>query len=171
MHSKCKLAPLDRFSYDGLMPHGKDEERAGANGDWIATVGPECKWNLVNVYTHRNIDLPSLRKEFETTGNPLIFGYKGYVIQLQKIAICQVPTAAGGYEDFSLVAIFDFAIAYLHGENPRTWILLENQFEYNARYCDAIIHNRHVFAVTELGNVYAWDPHQFGNISSLFLYT
>ncbi len=141
VHSKCKLAPLDRFSYDGLMPHGKDEERAGANGDWIATVGPECKWNLLNVYTHRNIDLPSLRKEFETTGNPLIFGYKGYVIQLQKIAICQVPTAAGGYEDFSLVAIFDFAIAYLHGKNPCTWIVLENQFQYNARYCDAIIHN------------------------------
>ncbi|KAK1614104.1 hypothetical protein QYE76_019621 [Lolium multiflorum] len=41
VHNKCKLLPLDRFSYDGLMPHGKDEKRAGANGDWIAMVGPE----------------------------------------------------------------------------------------------------------------------------------
>lgn len=172
VHSKCKLVPLDRFSYDGLVPHGKDEERAGANGDWIAMVGPEGKWNLLNVYTHRKIKLPSLRKKFETTRNPLIFGYKGSAIQLQKIAICQVPTAARRYEDFSLVAIFDFAIAYLHAEYPGTWIILENQFLFGAIYCDAIIHNGLVFAVTELGNVYAWDPNQFGNISSLsFLYT
>jgi hypothetical protein len=172
VHSKCKLVPLDRFSYDGLMPHGKDEERAGANGDWIAMVGPKGKWNLLNVYTHRKIKLPSLTKKFETTRNPLIFEYQGAAIQLQKIAICQVPTAARGYKDFSLVAIFDFAIAYLHGEYPRTWIFLENQFQYGAIYCDAIIHNGLVFAVTELGNVYAWDPNQFGNISSLsFLYT
>jgi hypothetical protein len=172
VHSKCKLLPLDRFSYDGLMPHGKDEERAGANGDWIAMVGPKGKWNLLNVYTHRKIKLPSLTKKFETTRNPLIFEYQGDAIQLQKIAICQVPTAARGYKDFSLVAIFDFAIAYLHGEYPRTWIFLENQFQYGAIYCDAIIHNGLVFAVTELGNVYAWDPNQFGNISSLsfFIY-
>ncbi|KAK1627548.1 hypothetical protein QYE76_001863 [Lolium multiflorum] len=161
VHNKCKLVPLDRFSYDGLVPHGKDEERAGANGDWIAMVGPEGKWNLLNVYTHRKIKLPSLRKKFETTRNPLIFGYKGYVIQLQKIAICQVPTAARRYEDFSLVAIFDFAIAYLHAEYPGTWIILENQFLFGAIYCDAIIHNGLVFAVTGLGNVYAWDPNQF----------
>ncbi|KAK1629636.1 hypothetical protein QYE76_003951 [Lolium multiflorum] len=161
VHSKCKLLPLDRFSYDGLMPHGKDEERAGANGDWIAMVGPEGKWNLLNVYTHRKIKLPSLRKKLETTRNPLIFEYQRSAIQLQKIAICQVPTAARGYQDFSLVAIFDFAIAYLHGEYPRTWIFLENQFQYGAIYCDAIIHNGLVFAVTELGNVYAWDPNQF----------
>ncbi|KAK1632184.1 hypothetical protein QYE76_006499 [Lolium multiflorum] len=153
VHSKCKLVPLDRFSYDGLMPHGKDEERAGANGDWIAMVGPEGKWNLLNVYTHRKIKLPSLRKKFETTRNPLIFEYQRSAIQLQKIAICQVPTAARGYKDFSLVAIFDFAIAYLHGEYPRTWIFLENQFQYGAIYCDAIIHNGLVFAVTELGNM------------------
>jgi hypothetical protein len=172
VHSKCKLLPLDRFSYDGLMPHGKDEERAGANGDWIAMVGPEGKWNLLNVYTHRKIKLPSLRNKLETTHNPLIFEYQRSAIQLQKIAICQVPTAARGYQDFSLVAIFDFAIAYLRGEYPREWIFLENQFQYGAIYCDAIIHNGLVFAVTELGNVYAWDPNQFGNISSLsFLYT
>ncbi|KAK1594480.1 hypothetical protein QYE76_037810 [Lolium multiflorum] len=161
VHSKCKLLPLDRFSYDGLMPHGKDEERAGANGDWIAMVGPEGKWNLLNVYTHRKIKLPSLRNKLETTHNPLIFEYQRSAIQLQKIAICQVPTAARGYQDFSLVAIFDFAIAYLHGEYPREWIFLENQFQYGAIYCDAIIHNGLVFAVTELGNVYAWDPNQF----------
>ncbi|KAK1609562.1 hypothetical protein QYE76_033235 [Lolium multiflorum] len=163
VHSKCKLLPLDRFSYDGLMPHGKDEERAGANGDWIAMVGPEGKWNLLNVYTHRKIKLPSLRNKLETTHNPLIFEYQRSAIQLQKIAICQVPTAARGYKDFSLVAIFDFAIAYLHGEYPREWIFLENQFQYGAIYCDAIIHNGLVFAVTELGNVYAWDPNQFVN--------
>ncbi|KAK1620277.1 hypothetical protein QYE76_025794 [Lolium multiflorum] len=159
VHSKCKLLPLDRFSYDGLMPHGKDEERAGANGDWIAMVGG--KWNLLNVYTHRKIKLPSLRDKLETTHNPLIFEYQRSAIRLQKIAICQVPTAARGYQDFSLVAIFDFAIAYLHGEYPRAWIFLENQFQYGAIYCDAIIHNGLVFAVTELGNVYAWDPNQF----------
>ncbi|KAK1614692.1 hypothetical protein QYE76_020209, partial [Lolium multiflorum] len=155
VHSKCKLLPLDRFSYDGLMPHGKDEERAGANGDWIAMVGPEGKWNLLNVYTHRKIKLPSLRNKLETTHNPLIFEYQRSAIQLQKIAICQVPTAARGYQDFSLVAIFDFAIAYLHGEYPREWIFLENQFQYGAIYCDAIIHNGLVFAVTELGNGYS----------------
>jgi hypothetical protein len=42
VHIKCKLALLDMFSYDGVMPHIKDEHRVDASEDWITTVGPNA---------------------------------------------------------------------------------------------------------------------------------
>jgi hypothetical protein len=66
----CKVSPLDRF--DTVIPHGRFEECAGANGDWIATAGLGGKWELANVYTVRNI--PLLAVPFEATDDPNLPG-------------------------------------------------------------------------------------------------
>jgi hypothetical protein len=66
----CKLSPLDRF--DTVIPHGRFEECAGANGDWIATAGLGGKWELANVYTVRKIPLPAV--PFEATDDPNLPG-------------------------------------------------------------------------------------------------
>jgi hypothetical protein len=88
----CKLSPLDRFNI--VITHGRFEEWAGANGDWIATAGLRGKWELVNMYTLCKI--PLLAMPFEATDNPNTFLlYSGFAAKLMKIDICQVPTAAG----------------------------------------------------------------------------
>jgi hypothetical protein len=87
----CKLSLLDKF--DNVIPHGRFEECAGANGDWIATAGLRGKWELANVYTLHKIPLPAVL--FEATDNPNIFlAYSGFAAKMMKIAICQVRTGA-----------------------------------------------------------------------------
>lgn len=164
---ECSLTPLDRLSSDALMPNSFSEQRAGSNGDWIVTVGRRGNWNLVNVYTRHKIALPPL-PGVEATDSPLTFTDRGGYLELQKISICQVPTAAGLYNDYSLVAIFDFKIAVLQSYFSE-WVVLENQFQDYFSYCDAIIHQDLVFAVVENGCVYAWNPLSFGKFSSLYI--
>jgi hypothetical protein len=164
---ECMLTPLDRFSSDAMMTNVISEQRADSNGDWIVMVGLEWKWELVNVYTCHRIPLPSVT-QFEATKSSLAFMEDDHPLTLQKIVICDVPTTAGEYTDFSLVAVFDYKIFVLEGNAPNGWIVLENQFEHFSKYCDAIIHNDLVLAIATNGSVYAWDPERFGKISSLY---
>ena len=155
------------------MPNANlNEQWAGANGDWIVTVGLGFKWGLVNVYTRRKIPLPPI-EGFDETDNALLFHEvgeeeEGVTLKLQKIVICKVPTADKGYEDFSLIAIFDHAIAVLNGIALYGWTILKNQFlGYYSTYSDAIMHEDLLFAVTASGTLYAWEPRSFGKFSSL----
>ena len=123
----CEVTPLDRFSSDAVMPPDQGRNCVGANGDWIATVGPAWKWELVNVYTHRRIPLPVIL-DFDATDDDLEFiNADGHNIRLLKIAICQAPSAAGKYKDFFLIGIFHSVIAALHGSFS-SWTVLQNQF-------------------------------------------
>ena len=89
-------------------------------------------------------------------------------MKLMKIVIYKVPTADKGYEDFSLIAIFDHAIAVLNGIDLYGWTILKNQFlGYYSTYSDAIMHQDLLFAVTASGTLYAWEPRSFGKFSSL----
>jgi hypothetical protein len=56
----CKLTPLDNDPCDVKMPSIMNKNWAGTNGDWVVYVGYNCKWELVNVYTHRRIPLPKI---------------------------------------------------------------------------------------------------------------
>ena len=154
----CQLSPLDRLSSDAVIPDGGTGMWAGANGDWIALVGP-WNWELVNVYTRRRIPLPAI-PYFEATPDRFVFMSKGQPVKLLKIAICQVPTAASNFTCFSLLAVFDLTIAVLHCASS-TWTVLENQFSTFC-YRDAIIHKGIVFAVTQAGAVYAWNHLSWG---------
>jgi hypothetical protein len=159
----CKLTPLDRFSSDAVMPDGTGKQWVGANGDWVAMVDtgfPACKWKLVNVYTRREIPLPV---PFETTHIPNIYHHNLRAIIFHKIYICQVPTAAGGYKNFSLVAVFDIRVALLCGEDSGWTVLTEPKSHIFYNYSDAILHNGLVFATTHTGTVHAWKPQQAGN--------
>ncbi|KAK1603202.1 hypothetical protein QYE76_048150 [Lolium multiflorum] len=150
----CQLTPLDRISSDAVIPDGGTGMWAGANGDWIALLGFPWNWELVNVYTGRRIPLPPI-SEFKSTPDKLVFESNDQHLQLLKIAICRVPTAASNYTSFSVLAIFNAAIAVLHCASSR-WTVLDNQFLAYG-YSDAIIHKGIVFAVTQTGEVYAWN--------------
>jgi hypothetical protein len=45
----------------------------------------------------------------------IFLAYSGFAAKLMKIAICQVPTTAGRYKYFSLLAVFNNIIVVLHG--------------------------------------------------------
>ncbi|KAK1668231.1 hypothetical protein QYE76_056390 [Lolium multiflorum] len=155
----CQLTPLDRISSDAVIPDGGTGMWAGANGDWIALLGFPWNWELVNVYTGRRIPLPPI-SEFKSTPDKLVFESNDQHLQLLKIAICRVPTAASNYTSFSVLAIFNAAIAVLHCPSSR-WTVLDNQFLAYG-YSDAIIHKGIVFAVTQTGEVYAWNQLSWG---------
>lgn len=159
----CKLTPLDRFYSDVVMPDGTGKQWVGANGYWVAMVDigfPACKWKLVNVYTHHEIPLPV---PFETTHIPNIYHHNLRAIIFHKIYICQVPTAAGGYKDFSLVAVFDIRVALLCGADSVWTVLTEPKSHIFYNYSDAILHNGLVFSTTHTGTVHAWKPQHAGN--------
>ena len=109
-----ELAPLYRSSSDAAMPDYEGKKGAGANGDWIATVGLAWNWDLVNVFTHRRIRLLEIL-DFETTSEVLKFLAAGQPTNLLKIAICRVPKGTRNYNDLFVLAIFDTIIVFLDG--------------------------------------------------------
>jgi hypothetical protein len=107
----CKLSPLDRF--DTVIPHGRFEECAGTNGDWIATASLGGKWELATCTLFARY--LSQRCRLKPPTIQIFLAYSGFAAKLMKIAICQVPTAAGRYKYFSLLAVFNNRIVVLHG--------------------------------------------------------
>jgi hypothetical protein len=114
-------------SSDAVMPNHISEQRAGSNGDWTVTFGLEWKWDRVNMYTRHRIPLPSVM-QFKTNESSLVFAKDDHPLTLQKIVICDVPTTAREYTDFSLIAVIDYKIALLERNAPNGWIVIENQF-------------------------------------------
>ena len=113
------LMPLDRNPFEAVMPDLTGKKWAGANGDWIATVGRAWNWQLVPL-----LPIPGL----QATSDVLEFrAVNGQPVRLLKIVICQVPTASGMYRDFSVIALFDMVVAVLEGAHSR-WTVLDNQF-------------------------------------------
>ena len=112
------------------------------------------------MYTNRRIPLPTMF-EFEATDDEFVFKSDTHNVRLLKIAICQVTTAVGKYKNFSLLAVFDSAIAILEGAYG-SWTVLNNQFTMFS-YQDAIIHKGRVFASTQSGVVYVWNYVKWGN--------
>jgi hypothetical protein len=160
------LSPLDKF--DTVIPHGRFEDWAGANVDWIATAGLRGKWELANMYTLRKIPLPAV--PFEATDDPNTFlEYSGFAAKLMNIAICQVSTAAGRYKDFSFLAVLNNKIVVLHGSDDR-WVVLSHEHNMYYTYKDAIIHNQIVFTTGLSGIVYAWDSLHPGNYHPYLLH-
>ena len=78
-----------------------------------------------------------------------------------------VPTSAGGYRDFSLLAVFVNAIASLHGTDDGWKVFWPDYLRYCC-YSDAIVHNGLVVASTDDGCVHVWDPRHSCNHSSIY---
>ena len=123
--------PLDNDTYDVKMPSLEGKAWAGANGDWVVYIGYNCKWELVNVYTHHRVPLPKTSDDYpkvEYTGILREFKYDHADCHLRKIAICRVPNRSWDYSNYEVVAIFGKLVTFLTS-TPR-WILLKNQFLY-----------------------------------------
>ena len=74
----CQLMPLDSDTYDVKMPLLEGKAWAGANGDWVVYIGPNCEWELVNVYICDRVPLPNFSAdclEVEHTGIVRTFKY------------------------------------------------------------------------------------------------
>ena len=121
--------PLDNDPCDVKMPSLMGKAWAGANGDWVAYIGCNCQWELVNVYTRKRIVLPKISDchEIEHTGLLHTFKYDHGHYRLRKIAICRVPTRSWDYTDYYVVAIFDKIIVVQTGFSAMS-IQAENQF-------------------------------------------
>ena len=117
----------------------------------------------MNVYTHHRVPLQKISDdcpEVEYTSILREFKYDHADCRLRKIAICRVPNRSWNYKNYDVVAIFDKLVGVLDGFTR--WILLKNQFLYTDEYCDAIQYEGLVFASTTHGNVFAWNPYDFG---------
>ena len=72
------------------MPSLEGKAWAGANEDWIAYIGYNCEWELVNVYTCHRVPLSKFTDcpEVEHTNDLRTFKYDDGGFRLRKIEIC-----------------------------------------------------------------------------------
>ncbi|KAK1598110.1 hypothetical protein QYE76_018737 [Lolium multiflorum] len=139
------------------------------NGDWIAGVDSGGNWFLANIYTHQEISLPSsetcniFREEWIGFPDlpPERYMTYGRAMFLLKIVICEVPTKAGHYSDYKLIALFNSGLAYL-ANGSQEWRLF-SLASWGVDYSDAIEHNGFIVAVDGwTGTTYCWDQSQAG---------
>ena len=167
--------PLDHPPRTAILPFMDNRFWVGMNGDWIAVVDLRGTWFLANVYTHQEIRLPSSvtcniwREELlgVVTMPPERYLRHHSNMYLMKLVICEVPTKAGHYADYKLIALFQSGLAYLEG-GSQEWRFLEchDQFSGLVHYNDAIQHGGIIFAVDAwTGSTHSWNPAQDGNFS------
>ena len=124
-----------------------------------------------NVYTGITVDVPPFTSiglrhvdsNWEYSGRT--FNYALISPTLKKIAIAHPPTRYCGFEDYSLIAVFDNRIA-ITGRcgvtHSLTWYMLATPHLTPSRYEDAGYHGGQYFAVTDNGTCYMWDPQAGG---------
>ncbi|KQK14997.2 hypothetical protein BRADI_1g20045v3 [Brachypodium distachyon] len=162
------VVPLDMPPFRANMPFLHDKFWVGGKGDWLATINKAGHCSLVNIYTRRVIDLPSMETAKIHRRGPSdmceMFQMGWTQLKLQKIVVCQVPTEAGAYSDYKLIALFDHTVAYLRG-NEHGWRSLRNSFVGVPRNSDAIEHNGIIFVVeADDGSILCWDRANNGDI-------
>ena len=92
-------------------------------------------------------------------------------LNLLKIVICEVPTEAGQYADYKLIALFDRGLAYLEGGRQEWKNLRFAHHNACAKFSDAIEHGGTIFAVDEIeGTMYCWDPAATDGIFSIHMF-
>ncbi|KAK1699011.1 hypothetical protein QYE76_015708 [Lolium multiflorum] len=120
-HTVYHVVPLDHPRRTAILPFMDNRFWVGMNGDWIAGVDSGGNWFLANIYTHQEISLPSsetcniFREEWIGFPDlpPERYMTYGRAMFLLKIVICEVPTKAGHYSDYKLIALFNSGLAYL----------------------------------------------------------
>jgi hypothetical protein len=80
-----------------------------------------------------------------------------------------VPTKAGHYSNYKLIALFNSGLAYL-ANGSQEWRLF-SLASWGVDYSDAIEHNGFIVAVDGwTGTTYCWDQSQAGNSSIHMIY-
>jgi hypothetical protein len=134
--------------------------RLGANGDWLAYVREGTNINLHNIHTGETVPVEPLSSI--GIGHPmghLLNWYNGTTVSLKKIAIPEAPTRSCGNKDYSLIAVFDIAIAFT--KHPacggQSWTMLSAADLLPYEYEDAVLLLNRIFAVTSQGTCFIWD--------------
>ncbi|KAK1693332.1 hypothetical protein QYE76_010029 [Lolium multiflorum] len=166
-HTVYHVVPLDHPRRTAILPFMDNRFWVGMNGDWIAGVDSGGNWFLANIYTHQEISLPSsetcniFREEWIGFPDlpPERYMTYGRAMFLLKIVICKVPTKAGHYSDYKLIALFNSGLAYL-ANGSQEWRLF-SLASWGVDYSDAIEHNGFIVAVDGwTGTTYCWDQSQ-----------
>ncbi|KAK1682738.1 hypothetical protein QYE76_043586 [Lolium multiflorum] len=173
-HTVYHVVPLDHPRRTAILPFMDNRFWVGMNGDWIAGVDSGGNWFLANIYTHQEISLPSsetcniFREEWIGFPDlpPERYMTYGRAMFLLKIVICEVPTKAGHYSDYKLIALFNSGLAYL-ANGSQEWRLF-SLASWGVDYSDAIEHNGFIVAVDGwTGTTYCWDQSQAASVPSL----
>jgi hypothetical protein len=176
-HTVYHVVPLDHPRRTAILPFMDNRFWVGMNDDWIAGVDSGGNWFLANIYTHQEISLPSsetcniFREEWIGFPDlpPERYMTYGRAMFLLKIVICEVPTKAGHYSDYKLIALFNSGLAYL-ANGSQEWRLF-SLASWGVDYSDAIEHNGFIVAVDGwTGTTYCWDQSQAGNSSIHMIY-
>ena len=125
---------------------------AGMKANWIVLIHQSgSPWHPVDIYTQREITLPSLdTPAIEPRGPPDTPAYYArdassfwLDLCLLKVAICEVPTTSEDYMDYKLIAVFNMGLLYLESGH-HTWLWLIIDPLYPTLLSDAIVDRKSV---------------------------
>ena len=97
--------------------------------------------------------------------------YDGTTVRLKKIAILEAPIRSSANQNYTLIAVFDIAIAF---KNPahggQRWTMLSAADLLSYKYEDDVLLSNRIFAVTDQGLVsYGTHPTIYSLSPSLFV--
>ena len=103
--------------------------------NWIILIHQSgSPWCLVDIYTQREITLPSLdTAAIEPRGPPDTPAYYArdtssfsLNLCLLKVVICEVPTPSEDYMDYKLITMFNMGLVYLEsGHHTWLWLIVD----------------------------------------------
>lgn len=164
--TEVAVVPLDMLPLPVHLSFMRGHYWAGMKANWIILIHHTgSPWRLVDIYTQREITLPSLdTAAIEPRGPPDTPAYYArdassfwLDLCLQKVVICEVPTPSEDYMDYKLIALFNMGLVYLEsGRHTWLWLII-NPVEATF-LSDAIVHDGIVYAVdAQIGCLYWWN--------------
>jgi len=164
----ASMMPLDNLSMPASVILEKDWRWAGYRRNWVAIVC-DMEWKLMNLVTGVSFTVPSIEDAgFKPEAGPFIFLYEDMAMaELLKIQIIDEPYITEACWSYNIIAVFNTFIAFLQvdgGDNDR-WKVLSNDFLDPEFYRDAVWISGRIFAVSDAGNVFTWDPYSYGTLS------
>ena len=130
MHSK------DYFRVHFLIPPLPtiSQVKLRASGDWLAYVRKGTNINLHNIYNGDTVPVEPLSniRISHATSHRLNW-YEGTAVRLKKITIMEAPIRSSSNQNYTLIAVFDIAIAFTnpaHGGQRRTMLSAADLLPY-----------------------------------------
>ncbi|XP_044369548.1 uncharacterized protein [Triticum aestivum] len=159
----CKLKPLEMPMLRGTHILSDEQVRLGASGDWLAYVWEGSNINLYNIYNGDTVPI----KPLSNIGISHAMGhrmnwYDGTTVRLKKIAIPKSLIRSSANQNYTLIAVFDIAIAFTnpaHGDQRWTMLSAADLLPYE--YKDVLLLSNRIFAVANQATC-LWDT-SYGN--------
>src|SRR3990170_398981 len=133
--------------------------RLGASGDWLAYVREGTNINLHNIYNGDTVPVEPLSNIgiSHAMGHCLNW-YDGTMVRLKKIAIPEAPITSSANQNYTLIAVFDIAIAFTNpAHGGQRWTMLSAADLLPYEYEDAVLLYNRIFAMTNQGTCFVWD--------------